>query len=1385
MIATIVHFGSNFCFKASVLSKNDGHPVFESYLAAELNSNSPQDLHRYSPSLFSSLSGEEKGNSVPLRHITLSSALVNCADNFVREMLAFTFANAEEERATPASRNKNIFMTRVFSNRLTKKCCCHKTDTMLCFYRRRRRRRALVVPTAERELGHLLAEENCDEMRKMLESSSRAQDSFISAFRRCNATIPLIHLANEFLSKYPRVKSSLTEDAVTDIVALVVFENKGAFYDVQEKAPPRMMPSLQLSALAGTRNEFDDAADQRELSRNQQVSCRDSSSWLDPERMREVLESFPGIIQGQTTTLRVDELPPFDVPSIEFEPKPDRTHDVAVACCHLLAVGLENGAKNDPSSFKAIQFVFALFAKTKCSNSYEKLLDQAAQNLNHQRPLYAIAGELVRILQELDNREQQARLDNSAMELRLCAAERASHVHVFTNAVGRHQLSVDAVLLAINAASSGISADQSSDRTSSARHALTIALLIQLAEPVVIHALKDGSPKVAAYSASKIFQLHAFWVRHVDWCLDETSQAKSSLKEAAWFEMQRQALRALHLWLLLTRTALSTCQSHVLHLHRKFVTAALGDGRLSTPIMCRSSPLVEEVLWPTTLAIISAAPTDLAHLAPIIARLSVEALKNVLKKADTHPSGRFTRLAILQLRCLLAVALHTDPLKTVEVSKSCGVVPTLLSALQAPTRKVGIYKSSPAVEGVSQPTLFRVDDHVLALATAKNGKKRWFPARVEKINTNDDTFDIVFSSGSFEARVGADRIRRQRNLRQEQRKASCENALDENRLPSTSTDGNHDEAAHQTDISSEDDEDLWVVEVPAHDASFSLMATSRRASRRKESLRQLLGTIDIQATAENSSMLRLGSSASLSSMVTAGESCTSRGWNSSRQDEEDHLSPIVIDDDLHELSITLLLCLCVGASSSGGELEPSFCAPFPFASVRSEQTSDKPAADIASKRHINQPQNSASSVSDPKAFLVSGRKSFTSEATLSSRSALLSGRTSDVETARSSLLESTANADALGFHALDTLHRHFHFSGTGSLSQRDKAVKRVVPRVLLRLKSWKLIDRQGRADGAMRLLRLVYDDDRVEAIYRECVVAKEQSILGEGRFGTVIAAGEDRAAKLIQRERSDKDRSVAHDLFCEIAALERISKSFPSVAVELIDYGVHSECYVLVFERCRGGTLADWRSRQEDRIDTTSFLRIIRRIASCVACIAAVNVVHLDIKCENVLLRAEDPLCDDNALCIGDFGEARILESSDVRSGDGTAFLARAHGTECIQAPEILVGSTHRRARPNFVSASADVWSLGCLIFELACGQKLFETIATTDWSQFYVLLTTSSEDPFPPAELLEPLLSTQRNSDARLTELMRWTLQRNSSARPSAEDVASKVAEILLTREA
>ena len=82
------------------------------------------------------------------------------------------------------------------------------------------------------------------------------------------------------------------------------------------------------------------------------------------------------------------------------------------------------------------------------------------------------------------------------------------------------------------------------------------------------------------------------------------------------------------------------------------------------------------------------------------------------------------------------------------------------------------------------------------------------------------------------------------------------------------------------------------------------------------------------------------------------------------------------------------------------------------------------------------------------------------------------------------------------------------------------------------------------------------------------------------------------------------------------------------------------------------------------------------------------NVIHRDLKTQNLLLTK------DNNIKIADFGFAKILSTMSKMTS------TQNKGTPTTIAPEILQGKKY--------TFSADIWSLGCILYELVTGISPF-----------------------------------------------------------------------------
>lgn len=110
--------------------------------------------------------------------------------------------------------------------------------------------------------------------------------------------------------------------------------------------------------------------------------------------------------------------------------------------------------------------------------------------------------------------------------------------------------------------------------------------------------------------------------------------------------------------------------------------------------------------------------------------------------------------------------------------------------------------------------------------------------------------------------------------------------------------------------------------------------------------------------------------------------------------------------------------------------------------------------------------------------------------------------------------------------------------------------------------------------------------------------------------------------------------------------------------------------------------------KERKTIPEELILRIFTQICLGLQEIHRTKIIHRDIKLRNVLVFQR------GIVKIGDFGISKLLDNEDLYATTGI-------GTPYYMAPELCFGKNY--------SFKADIWGLGCLLFEMAAGKRPFE----------------------------------------------------------------------------
>lgn len=248
--------------------------------------------------------------------------------------------------------------------------------------------------------------------------------------------------------------------------------------------------------------------------------------------------------------------------------------------------------------------------------------------------------------------------------------------------------------------------------------------------------------------------------------------------------------------------------------------------------------------------------------------------------------------------------------------------------------------------------------------------------------------------------------------------------------------------------------------------------------------------------------------------------------------------------------------------------------------------------------------------------------------------------------------------------------------------------------------------------------------------------------VGRGGMGEVFRATDELLGRVVAVKLllpSDQDARAGERFQREARAAARLSD--PHV-VSVYDFGRHDEGFFLVMELVEGRTVAA-ELAQQGPLPKDRAIDIVEQAAAGLAAAHLEDVVHRDVKPGNLLLTA------DGTVKVADFGIAHL-------PGEGASTLT---------ATGQIVGSTHylapERARGEQAGKAADVYALGCVLYQLVAGQPPF-----TAEHPAAILYQHVDTAPTPPSSARPELAGSFENVLLRM-------LAKDAADRPSAAEIA------------
>jgi tetratricopeptide (TPR) repeat protein/tRNA A-37 threonylcarbamoyl transferase component Bud32 len=176
----------------------------------------------------------------------------------------------------------------------------------------------------------------------------------------------------------------------------------------------------------------------------------------------------------------------------------------------------------------------------------------------------------------------------------------------------------------------------------------------------------------------------------------------------------------------------------------------------------------------------------------------------------------------------------------------------------------------------------------------------------------------------------------------------------------------------------------------------------------------------------------------------------------------------------------------------------------------------------------------------------------------------------------------------------------------------------------------------------------------------------------------------------------------------------------------------------------------------EGRLPIATVIGVLRDVAKALAYAHARGVVHRDIKPDNVLLSG-------GTAVVTDFGIAKAISAARTERQDTLTQLGTSIGTPAYMSPEQAAGDPA-------VDHRADIYSLGCMAYELLTGHSPFHGRPPAR-----VLAAHMTEAP-------QPIAPARPDTPAALEHLVMRCLEKDPSQRPQSGSEIVQVLDAITT---
>ena len=209
----------------------------------------------------------------------------------------------------------------------------------------------------------------------------------------------------------------------------------------------------------------------------------------------------------------------------------------------------------------------------------------------------------------------------------------------------------------------------------------------------------------------------------------------------------------------------------------------------------------------------------------------------------------------------------------------------------------------------------------------------------------------------------------------------------------------------------------------------------------------------------------------------------------------------------------------------------------------------------------------------------------------------------------------------------------------------------------------------------------------------------------------------------------------------------------------------------IAMEFISGPSLSDWIDKQ-GKLSNILSLDIIIHIAEALSYALKQGIIHRDIKADNILL---SPLNEKETVKnesqsfqyipkLADLGIARTSHSDSSDDSEDLTQVGYMIGTPSHMAPEQF-------NQPELVDFKADIYGLGCVLYHMLTGKKLFKGKTLSD-----LIISKNTEN------VLEPTLMGS-GLDPDIASLLTSMLEKDKDKRPASYEALIEQCQTILNR--